>query len=699
MNLFSKLRGTPLSEYPFTDLAQIVSVCCLLSAIQIWQCHGFGMFSIVVFEIGILSVIWCCTAAIKKNIICRNFLHNMVTGFILEFFALVMLVRDFGEIKLYLGSLFSWMIVLSVSIAFIVHANYFGYLISESDVKKSFGRIRKTLDKKNVFVWMLFLGILIIELLPFFNLWPRWDSFVYSYNVDRKSLVNLFQAKQDGLIICGHPISAYALLELLFKALFPNAGGYNSFYLSNIFLLLLDYFLIYKILKKMFHMKSSCMYYVLSFIFVCSPYILGLVTCNSPEGLLVTGILFFLCGFLSRNDYVCMIACYIVCNSRETGIPLMGAIIFVQCIYDIREMIVQGRKAKMQQRIYKGIYYLSALVTGVTSVFNFSATNWGKNMGDSFASLYYNDGTIMFGVRFSVLYIANQLKGIFLTNFTWVYLIFILLACVTALKTDKKNVFQKLKTRSVYAILLCGMIVSLLEICLFMTHHNYRYYSSTVLFVQILGICGLIYISHKMKKYLQNMILAIFGMILFVHCTVTTIDPVMLAVFPVIQTGNAKIAVMPWNINHLPEIQFLECARYNFQIPYFDKALDIVYSRIDPDKSRVFLYDGYQWGTDGNTLNSVWGHGYEFLEYPSWGVWNSEGQYRELSYNPDDIINPIPVSDYTQIKKYSMESEYLYYLELPWGDELAPVLKEKCPEMELYETIEYHGWVLKLYKF
>ena len=192
----------------------------------------------------------------------------------------------------------------------------------------------------------------------------------------------------------------------------------------------------------------------------------------------------------------------------------------------------------------------------------------------------------------------------------------------------------------------------------------------------------------------------LIGVVMFIECF-TTIDPIMLSLFPTINTGNSKIATMPWKINNFPDIQFLECARYNLQPSYFDRALDIVYKEIlqEQDDSKILIYDGYQCGTEGNTLNSIWGYGYEYLEPPLWGVWNEDGEYRELSDNPENIINPLPVNNYRSIEHYLQGTDTLYYLELPWGDKLISILKEKYSGMKLFKTVQYHGWILNVYVF
>lgn len=249
-------------------------------------------------------------------------------------------------------------------------------------------------------------------------------------------------------------------------------------------------------------------------------------------------------------------------------------------------------------------------------------------------------------------------------------------------------------------MMLCSIFMSLAVVCVFLTHHNYRYYTIVVCMLYMLALYCVIYTVSELnvKACIKSIPIIAIEIIMLAQCYVT-IDPVMLAVFPSINTGRGQIAYMPWNMNNLSGPEFLDNANYNFQVLTFDKIMNKVYANIKLENSRVLIYDGYQWGTLGNTLNSIWGHGYEYRTPPSWGVWNEEGQYRELSYNPapGSIINPIPVSDFQSVDENLGIYDTLYYLEIPWGDTFVDKLKQHYPKMEIYKTIEYQTWSLNIY--
>ena len=673
---------------------QLISLACFLVTLQIWQIHGFGRVSIAVFLVGIFfSALY--SILIIKHPHENYFFYNYATDILLKIFVFFIFFRSFSKITQELKSTLEKcsFYVLFFSLSFIIIVNIISMVICiRNDRLKSNRKIK--INVKNQILNIFFPICILSIALQFLNSWPRWDSAAYYLSLENLDILNILRSAADGLIVCGHPTSAYALLVFLFRSI-PGVSNLNALYLSSLFLIILDYYLIYFIFKKIFTLRSDFIYSILAFIFICSPYILGNIANINPEHLCLTGLLMFILGSLIKNHYLCTIACYIVCNSRETGVPIIAFLIFLQFVYELYETKTEKRPL----HTIGWFYYATVLEIGVIWLFLFIKGNWSVNMSLQ-QEHYYADGTRIFGFHISPLYIMNQLKGIFLTNFSWIYAFIILIAGIIFIKRNRKSTLKKLFKNCPCIMLLFGMLISIVTICLFLTHHNYRYYTLSILFIQALGLWSFTYIVTNIKnKFIKEIPIILVGILMFIQCHIT-IDPIMLSIFPTLQTGNAKIAVMPWNIDGLPEIQFLECARYNFQISYFDQALDILFSKIDDkDNSNVLIYDGYQWGTEGNTLNSIWGYGYEFWQPPLWGTWNDEEQCRELSYNPDYIIGLTPIKDYSKLKHYLKKGNTLYYLELPWGDELISTLKEKYPVMELVETVEYRGWKLNLYSF
>ncbi|BAK44790.1 Fe-S oxidoreductase family 2 [Eggerthella sp. YY7918] len=176
-----------------------------------------------------------------------------------------------------------------------------------------------------------------------------------------------------------------------------------------------------------------------------------------------------------------------------------------------------------------------------------------------------------------------------------------------------------------------------------------------------------------------------------------TIDPVMLRLFPSIDMGNGRLVTLPWNIAGYPNNQFLECSDYNYQAAFFDDALDKAYAEMDLANSKVMIFDGYRWGTEGDTLNSIIGYG--FYSVGLWSTWNEENECRELTADPTASVDPLPISSVSDVEKCIDEFQHVYYIELPWGDMLANELKESSLNCELLTTVNYGGWLLNVYQF
>lgn len=671
---------------------QILSLACLIFTIQLWQLHGFDILSMVPFIVGIGLSVLCSSCTMKRSINCLH-LRNIVYGFVLEIFALIIFfgavyknIDSFGVLSLLQKIFFVELCISLIGLVFL-QAYQLGYAVPSFHLKK--------MDKSSLFITILCICFLFGIGRWILNTWPRWDSCIYYFDIEKKiNILNIFGINGNKLIICGHPISAFALLIMLFRNI-PKISLINSIYLSNIFLLIINYFVVFQILRKTFKGKTYYLYSVTAFAFICSPYILGSVFTINPEHLALTGILLFLLGAIQSDYYLCILSCYIVCNARESHVPIIAILIVTQFLYDAYRQYREKHNFYSIEWVYYGIVF----VIGLIWFMEFLSGNWASN---SYAKgkYTYSSGNPLFVYRIDYTYIENQLKGIFLTNFSWVC-VFIFIICFLLLIKDKKQrILTLLIENQLCGMLLTGTVVALFVACIFLTHHQCRYYTMITSMLYMLSLYLLIYVMlHiNLKTKLKSIPIVILGIVMLAQCFVTW-DPIMLAVFPTISTGKGKIAYMPWNLNNLDGPKVMDNGNYNFQILTFDKALNRVYEDTELRNGQLLLYDGYQWGDLGNTLNTVWGHGYEYMKPPAWGVWNETGNYRELSHNPnpEDIILPIPIDDFQSVDEKLLEYGKVYYLEVPWDDIFVEELKTHYPTMQLYKTVEYQTWRINVY--
>lgn len=674
------------------DSFPLLSLLFFSLTIQVWQLHGFGRVAMACHLMGTGIALAFCIMQLRKTTVSSG-LKSTAYGLLLSIGALVIIAGGSDEEIVFQmfnplqKKLYS---ILCYSIGMLALMQVFVILWNIRKVK-----IRK-INWKGVVLPVLFLVFFVSVCARFFNLWPRWDSHSYFYSFGLIDLRNLFGMDNRTLDICGHLGAAFIFLNYFIKNLF-HLSVLNTMYLSNIVVLVITYILVYRILRQTVKIKSVYSYALLAFAFVCIPYLFGTTLSINPEHLAMVGVLLFLLGARNKDYYICFLACYIMCNSRETCVPIAAVLIFIQLLYDVIDSRAETGK------IYKinWAYYSLALSVGIFWLIDFTKTNWGASMGAE-GQYFYDDGIIAFSVRISPMYIINQIKGIFLTNFTWLFVCMLLVAIAVLIFCGKNRMRMVLHNR-LCTMLICGAVVSFIVELIFITHHNYRYYTVFVSFIDFLGIYGLVYITSRFKinHIINNALFAVLGIVMCAQCFIT-IDPVMLSSFPTITTGKGKIAYMPWHMNDLQGPEFLDNANYNFQIAAFDKAMDKVFASIEHDNSKVLIYDGYQWGVLGNTMNSIWGRGYEYLDPPSWGVWNEDGQYRMLSTDvePEDIINPIPVNSIESVEEYMQQYDKLYYLEIPWGGSISFVenLMEQYPDLKLYRSIENYAWRMNLYQ-
>lgn len=670
---------------------QLLSISMLVFTLELWQIHGLDILSIIPFVIGISISLFCSAVCLQIHSIKGGILWNIVYFFALEITALIILVggiaKENSALKNFSSLQKHFFVFICVFIAVLVflHAFQLGRVVFLTHIAK--------VKKSTCIFCVVSITFFVVIGVWILNSWPRWDSFPYFMELEQKiKLQSIFGIDRNILIACGHPCGAFALLYLLFRQL-PGLTLINTIYVSNIVLLVVDYILAYFIFRKKLNDKKSCLGFVAALAFVCSPYILGSVFTINAEHLALTGILLFLSGAIRNDYYLCFIACYIICNTRESCVPIAAIMILVQFIYDISSKYKKSKRATS----IEWIYYGATFMVGSTWLLELQNHNWTKARGNRY---FYDNNVPMFTYSFNISYIVNQLKGIFLTNFTWICVIVLIICMFTLIKREKQNILTALISNKLWIILSMSIIAALFVESIFLTHHNYRYYTTIVSLLYMLTLYTILCMaekanSNKIKDWVS---IATIGVIMLTQCFIT-VDPIMLLVFPTINTGKGRIAYMPWHMNNFSGPEFLENANYNFQILTFDKALNKIYENNELRNSRIMIYDGYQWGNMLNTQNSIWGFGYENYEPPSWGVWNEEGQYRKLSYNPqlEDIINPVFISDFQSVDENIEKYGIIYYLELPWGDDFAEKLKQHYPTMQIYQTVTYQTWKLDIY--
>lgn len=676
-------------------LVQAIALTSGILTLQTCQLHGSGRLAIVVFLCAVVVTGYASyLAAVRPEE--KNVRGNAILLFALNVTAVLFLAANYDGLKKFFlvqNWLDASIVVFCVGLVLLAlwqGAFLFIFILKRSNFKMESLRIRKSILPKlliaAVFVLIFLVGF------QFYDQWPRWDSAAYYVSCSQLDVVDVFFRGRDGLVVCGHPAGAYAILVMLAECI-PGVNTLNALHLVTIFSISAIYLFSYIILEELIPPKNNVLIALMALGFICSTYALGAVPQINAELLCYAAMLLFLVGTIKNNHCLCLIGCYVACNSRETAVPIIVLFILIQFAYEFKSYYSAGR---VRWKRIAWAYYVAVFLVGITWLLLYRAIDWSAGMQNA-SMHFYEDGLQMFGFGLSPLYIINQLKGIFLTNFTWIYALVILLAAICFVSAHKKKSVRLLVENKLATMLCIGVIAAVVVMCIYVTHHNFRYYTQAALYIQLLGFAGFGYIASRFFAFT----IAKIAPVLIVSCLMiaqcfTTIDPIMLRVFPSIDTGNARLTTMPWNIAGYPNNQFLECANYNFQTAFFDIALDKAYSEMDLTDSKVLLYDGYNWGKEGNTANSIIGYGYSSFEL--WSSWNDEKERRELTSNEEVSVDPSPIATVLDAEGYVKKFQHVYYIELPWGDELAEDLRTSQLNCELIDTVEYGGWVLNVYQ-
>lgn len=682
------------------NFLQMLGAGFLLLTIQVWQVWGCGRYTIVGFAIGISALILASIISIRFQISPSRVQKNTILLLILELVSMLYLYVNFRDAKESIGRKKLLFLIYMLAIAAAVQ---FLQLVLTS--RMPVFTKQKVLEIFLVGSLCILFGFLLN--LEVFNTWTKWDSHDYFRAIEKLSARNIFSKGEDGLIVCSHKSPSFALWSLIFKGI-PGISSLNAIYFSNMTLVSIDLFLFYLIFNELFQRKTILSNALFAITATVTPWIFGMVADINVEHLLVSGILLLLYSIFSGNSLLEIFSVFVVCGTKETGIVIAAVVIFTQMLFDLRDHF----KGRARMTIQKTFYYIMSLTMGIAFLFGILTSEWMG--GNAQAYLYPHisvDGAPFEKFGFNLQYILDVIRENFLGNFKWIFTTFILLALIRFLIINignDKRIFHTFVQRPVIFILIswCSLV---LVMCAFPTFNNPRYYTSPATMLCILGIISFQYVMEgiqhiKIAKKVQYFPVIILSILLFIQSYIT-IDPVTLSINATMNTGKAKIAVLPQReIN-----QVVPClsniAVYNRQDMYYMKALDKAYAAIDTESGgfqnvKILCSNEYvvrkltQW-----SAFEIWGYGYSNAEPPMYAHWNREGGYRYLSYEtPQFSIAPSYVGKDTDLTEILEKNEHIYYIEMPWWDTTIPELKEKYPETKLFYTVDYMGWVMKIYQ-
>ena len=676
---------------------QMAGLTLMLLTIQIWQISGYGRLSLSVFLMGIICLCEASFASIRfKQDLQRQFQRNTIFLLVLEMISMLYLLINSRDIMSAIGIGGEILFVLGlgfVIVAQIVQLHHTEYR----------WRLRKKVVKEILLLGTLCFVFGFLMNIEIFNTWPRWDSYLYYNSFEKLAPKGIFMPGQNGLRACGHISTSYSLWSLLFASI-PGITNLNAMYLSNMALISISIVLFYRIFKYLYPDNHFILNALYSIVCVVSPPLFGLSAEISVELILAVGVLSLIYSIFISNSILAIVSLFVVVTAKETGVLVAVTVVFVQLLYDVYQWI-KDKKIQDSSRL---TYYCLCLSLGISWLLQFSSGHWGDGGNTNHKAI--QDGVEFFQFALSKIHIQDTLIGSLLLNFNWIFSLFIILAaCLFIVRLiQKKMTFSYSFHNKENVIISTAFISYTIELCIYVTYHFPRYYITTAVLLSILGLGSLQYILKTVcNKKLLRLGMPIFLCGLFAVESYMTIDPVARTMYEGISTGKSVVVPVPIHSNYDIDPSLKPNACYNRMIMYFDKALDkafaAIYGGSSSSEAKILFSDEYIGSIkDGKvslgTLYCIWGFGYSYFDPPMWCHWNSDGNYRYLSYEQENNVDPSYIKADSDLSYYTNNYERVYYIKMPWGDPTLESLIEKYPSINYDQTVEYRGWVLEIYR-
>lgn len=371
-------------------------------------------------------------------------------------------------------------------------------------IKKIYIKLKNALFNHRCFVLLC----IITTFLSFDTCWNqiKWDGMIYynhSMNADLYSI--------SSLGIVGHLTQSYAFLVSVARLVL--CGSNLTLLFINICLLLFSSFCFYKFLLEVLPGSNKVIYSLLTFVYVFSPFMLGMVNYYSPD-YMFTCLLVPLMYYTYKEKWGIFYAVSILfVFTKEPAI-------FAYLGICLGLLILDFWSDKCFKRIFLSARYYYMLSIGIL---------WG--MLYLFLGSWVAGNTGSESFKPSSVYIFNKLKVMFVLNFNW---FFVLLTVFGLFVTQKK--LKKLLLPCLLGLLLfTGMSVS------FVTMNHARY---AAISTPILILCSVICWGDFLIRNKHIVILMIGSLVVSVSLLIScfyTFDPVSKTVFNTINVGSTDL--------------------------------------------------------------------------------------------------------------------------------------------------------------
>lgn len=335
----------------------------------------------------------------------------------------------------------------------------------------------------------------------------RWDGLLYYLTCRDLSLRSL-----SSLAIYGHIAQTFGALAQMGNIIFRDTG--IALYVMNVVLMLVSITYFYKIVKHCLPDKGQWLYGLLTAVYACSPYLLGMVPYYNLDFacqcLVVPVIYYLICKKWVLLTFFALCFCF----TKEPAILVYGAL----CVGTATIDIVEDRGYTLVMRIRRCFsrahYYIMAM-PGVLWLATYKMLGpWSA--GDS-------------DVGIAISYIVEKLKNLYLLNFNWIFTITVAIGIVFMIYRKDRE------TGKLIFPLICSQAAFTGFSCLFQTVNHPRYNDTNQVTLYLMALLFL-------GTYTKKLVSCVFGGIMWLLLLLSsfyTIDPVSLLAYQTYNVGNA----------------------------------------------------------------------------------------------------------------------------------------------------------------
>ena len=333
---------------------------------------------------------------------------------------------------------------------------------------------------------------------------------------------------------------------------------------------------------------------VCTFLLSFSPLFFGMTMYFNPDYALAVFFIFLLYSYVYDKAVLAAFFSLLCFQTKETGLVLVGGLVFGIFIQHIAEKRSHAVKAIFKDVKLYAILAVTLLQLYYTKFIGGIAT-WTQNGNEEPGLRWDSTGENCLG--FQPAFVAVKLKQQFLLNFNWILTAGIVIAVAWwfILKVKGRKKIQA----SCKICGIAGAFVAFLSFsCLYITASVARYnVAGDVLLYLIFFYCMALFAAELpestflKKKYAGMAVTAVFGVLLAGEC-VFTVDPVTRGLFLKLDTGNTTLC-FTGKVSDINSIYYGDYLIYNTQYTYIDKAYDKVLADVDyhPDTTDIYIPD------------------------------------------------------------------------------------------------------------